>query len=178
MQESEIYLKTPRGQSEIGTKTDALTMKERRVLILVNGENSVTTLERLSLCENINEILERLLELKFIVSNDPDPTNTTVTQMDTTARDVTAHDVTDPKEIESESGAREFMCNTLLTFGNRVRVGKIVEAINASEDIASLKEMIDPWYAAIADTPGGMYQVDALKKEVVAMINHEESRSP
>ena len=40
MKASEIFRKTPKGQSEIETKSDALTMKERRVLILVNGENN------------------------------------------------------------------------------------------------------------------------------------------
>ena len=66
------------------------------------------------------------------------------------------------------------MCNTLLTFANRVRVGKLIEQIKAVEDIDSLKTQVKPWYQAISETPGGMYQADDLRQEVMQMINNEE----
>ncbi len=161
MQASEIFSKTPKGLTEIGTKTDALTIKERRVLILVNGENDVATLERLSLIDDINSALARLLKLGFIV-----------------AADTTEQTVIDDEEDTTPSiSARELMCNTLLTFGNRVRVAKLVEEINASEDIESLSAMLQPWYQAISDTPSGMYQADDLKKEVQNLIDHESART-
>ncbi len=161
MQASEIFSKTPKGLTEIGTKTDALTIKERRVLILVNGENDVATLERLSLIDDINSALARLLKLGFIV-----------------AADTTEQTVIDDEEDTTPSiSARELMCNTLLTFGNRVRVAKLVEEINASEDIESLSAMVQPWYQAISDTPSGMYQADDLKKEVQNLIDHESART-
>ncbi len=161
MQASEIFSKTPKGLAEIGTKTDALTIKERRVLILVNGENDVATLERLSLIDDINSALARLLKLGFIV-----------------AADTTEQTVIDDEEDTTPSiSARELMCNTLLTFGNRVRVAKLVEEINASEDIESLSAMVQPWYQAISDTPSGMYQADDLKKEVQNLIDHESART-
>lgn len=161
MQASDIFSKTPKGMSEIGSKTDALTMKERRVLILVNGENDVATLERLSLNEDINGVLERLLQLDFITG--AETTQPTL---------VEAEDSTVP-----EVNAREFMCNTLLTFGNRVRVAGLIDEINASDDIESLNNMVQPWYQAIADTPGGMYQADDLKKEVLELIDFESARA-
>ncbi len=161
MQASEIFSKTPKGLAEIGTKTDALTIKERRVLILVNGENDVATLERLSLIDDINSALARLLKLGFIV-----------------AADTTEQTVIDDEEDTTPSiSARELMCNTLLTFGNRVRVAKLVEEINASEDIESLSAMVQPWYQAISDTPSGMYQADDLKKEVQNLIDYESART-
>ncbi len=161
MQASEIFSKTPKGLTEIGTKTDALTIKERRVLILVNGENDVATLERLSLIDDINSALARLLKLGFIV-----------------AADTTEQTVIDDEEDTTPSiSARELMCNTLLTFGNRVRVAKLVEEINASEDIESLSAMVQPWYQAISDTPSGMYQADDLKKEVQNLIDYESART-
>ena len=79
MQTSDTYSKTPKGQSEIDTRTGALSMKERRVLILVNGENSAAMLRQLSLCDNIEEILQNLLRLEFIepVSGDLDQAGVT-----------------------------------------------------------------------------------------------------
>ena len=66
------------------------------------------------------------------------------------------------------------MCNTLLTFANRVRVTKLIEEINGVEDIDTLKDMVKPWYHAISETPGGMYQADDLRSEVQKMIADEE----
>lgn len=162
MKASEIFHKTAKGQTEVETRTNALSMKQRRVLILVNGENNAATLKQLSLCENIVEILETLLDGGFI-------------QQDTAT--VTSTDVTQPlQETVSaiEVSAREFMCNTLLTFANRVRVAKLIEEINAVEDIDALKNMVNPWYHAISETPGGMYQADDLRNEVQKIIADEE----
>ena len=140
-------------------------MKERRVLILVNGENNTATLEKLSLCENIAEILQTLLSGGFI---ERQPGST-----DTAAAPVAAEpDTAKPK---AAVGAREFMCNTLLTFANRVRVAGLLKEIDTAEDIESLKNMVKPWYMALSETPGGMYQADDLRNQVQQMIADEEA---
>ena len=162
MKASEIFHKTAKGQTEVETRTNALSMKQRRVLILVNGENNAATLKQLSLCDNIVEILEILLDGGFIRLDGASVTQTDVTQpVQETVSTV-------------EVSAREFMCNTLLTFANRVRVAKLIEEINAVEDIDALKDMIKPWYRAISETPGGMYQADDLRNEVQKIIADEE----
>ena len=66
MKASDIFHKTAKGQSEIETKSNVLTLKERRVLILVNGVNDAATLKEISLCDNIIEILENLMSQGFI----------------------------------------------------------------------------------------------------------------
>ena len=162
MKASEIFHKTAKGQTEVETRTNALSMKQRRVLILVNGENNAATLKQLSLCDNIVEILQTLLDGGFIRLDGASVTQTDVTQA--VQETVSAVEVS----------AREFMCNTLLTFANRVRVAKLIEEINAVEDIDALKDMIKPWYRAISETPGGMYQADDLRNEVQKIIADEE----
>jgi len=162
MKASEIFHKTAKGQTEVETRSNALSMKQRRVLILVNGENNAATLKQLSLCENIVEILETLLDHGFIQQDGATVTQTDVTQpMQETVSAV-------------EVSAREFMCNTLLTFANRVRVAKLIEEINAVEDIDALKDMVKPWYQALSETPGGMYQADDLRNEAQKIIADEE----
>ena len=162
MKASEIFHKTAKGQTEVETRTNALSMKQRRVLILVNGENNAATLKQLSLCDNIVEILQTLLDGGFIQLDGASVTQTDVTQA--VQETVSAVEVS----------AREFMCNTLLTFANRVRVAKLIEEINAVEDIDALKDMVKPWYQAISETPGGMYQADDLRNEVQKIIADEE----
>ena len=158
MKASAIFRKTPKGQAEIQTKTDALSMKERRVLILVNGQNSAAELKQLSLCENIVDILENLVSLGFIENL----SSGTETQ------------AAPKKSAVDEIEAGEFMCNTLLTFANRVRVADLLQQINAAEDTETLKELVKPWYMALSETPGGMYQADDLRKQVLAMIERDE----
>ncbi len=96
MNPSDIYHKTPKGQAEITTKTDALSMKERRVLILVNGENTVDKLAQLSLCDDVDAILARLLDGRFITSPDATSADATETEIDPTERDVTEREITEP----------------------------------------------------------------------------------
>ncbi len=157
MKASEIFRKTSKGQAEIKSKTDALSMKERRVLILVNGQNSAAKLKELSLCENIVDILENLLAQNYIENLKAEEETSATSSK------------SEPAEIE----AGEFMCNTLLTFANRVRVASLLQQINAAEDSESLKELVKPWYMALSETPGGMYQADDLRKEVLAMIERD-----
>ncbi len=184
MKASDIFRKTAKGQSEVETRANALSIKERRVLILVNGENNAARLKQLSLCDNIVEILEILLNGGFITQDtatttqaefEPEANDTTETTETTETTVTTVTTVTTAEDpSENEVGAREFMGNTLLTFANRVRVAKLIEEINAVEDIESLKELIKPWYHAISETPGGMYQADDLRKEVQKLIADEE----
>ncbi|MDH3762166.1 MAG: hypothetical protein OEU50_14385 [Gammaproteobacteria bacterium] len=172
MKASEIFHKTAKGQSEVETRANALSVKERRVLILVNGENNAAQLKKLSLCENIVEILDTLLSGGFIAQ---DTTASPHAQFEPESPPAASAIDTDTTETTAyEVSAREFMCNTLLTFANRVRVSRLIEEINAVEDIDGLKEKIKPWYHAISETPGGMYQADDLRNEVQTMIANEE----
>lgn len=159
MQASDIFRKTARGQTEMETKSDALSLKQRRVLILVNGENDIERLKQLSLCDNTEEILDVLLAQGFIERADETAT-------------VDSRQTTEPA---ADIGPREFMSNTLLTFGNRVRVAKLLEEIGSVDDIDGLKQLVKPWYRAISETPGGMYQADDLRNEVNRLIENENS---
>jgi hypothetical protein len=164
MKASDVFHKTSKGQAEIDTRSGNLSMKDRRVLILVNGANDCTELKRLSLCDNIGEILTTLIEGGFI---DGGASTTTA---------VAAQDYSDqdsPQE-QADVEAAEFMCNTLLTFANRIRVGKLIEQIQSAENPAGLKDLVKPWYMAISETPGGMYQADDLRAEVLKMLDNAD----
>ena len=159
---SDIYHKTTKGQDEIESRSHGLSIQQRRVLILANGSNDTAELKRMSLCENVVEILEMLSAGGFIDSSSS--STTAVAAQD----NGTGQDATSPTDIN----ASEFMCNTLLTFANRVRVGKLIEQIQSTDDIDDLKELIKPWYQAISNTPGGMYQADDLRDEVRKLLDN------
>jgi len=170
MKASDIFHKTAKGQTEIDSRSRDLSMKHRRVLILVNGANDCTELKQLSLCDNITEILETLIDGGFIDGG----ASTTTAAHDYANRERPQKPAQEPTQEPTNTDAAEFMCNTLLTFANRVRVGKLIEEIRGASDSNNLKEMVKPWYHAIAETPGGMYQADDLRSEVLIMLGNSD----
>jgi hypothetical protein len=81
MNPDDIFCKTARGQDEIRTRSQGLSMQQRRVLILVNGSNDVAELQRLSLYENAADILLSLVEDGFIkAGSDTSPSSATAAQ--------------------------------------------------------------------------------------------------
>ncbi len=67
----EIFEKTAKGRSEMELKSKDLSMRERRVLILVNGERAASLIKEQSMFDNVIEILERLEQQGYIGRNAP-----------------------------------------------------------------------------------------------------------
>ena len=171
MNANTIFSKTSKGQEEIDSRAHGLSMQHRRVLILVNGSNDVTALTRLSLCENVPDIIQTLVTDGFI-QGDGDGDDDTIPQATEAGSGESA--AKPPEEVdEALVGVADFMRNTLLTFANRVRVADLVKQIDSSESLDALSDLIKPWYMAISETPGGMYQADDLRDEVKQMIARE-----
>ncbi|UCH39239.1 MAG: hypothetical protein JSU67_13875 [Gammaproteobacteria bacterium] len=159
------YDKTASGQQEVAENAAGLSMMERRVLILVNGENDFEKLAKLSLCDDIEGVVNRLLQLDLIEVTEP-----TVVEAEAPAEAANdAPESGDDTDVHAVS-ARDFMCSTLQTFGNRVRIAPLHKQIAETTDLESLKQLVKPWYQSISETPGGMYQADDLRKEVLDMM--------
>lgn len=162
MEPNEIFSKTAQGQAEIKSSERSLSMPERRLLILVNGEKDAATLGKQSLCEDSMEILEKLLQQELIERVEAAPPKR-------------QNGADDSADDDGEVGARDFLCNTLMSYGNRVRVKKLVEEIRAAEDAQTLEDLVGPWYQAVSETPAGMYQADKLREQVREMISVEKA---
>ena len=167
MNTSELYDKTQSGKTEITANGAGLSMMERRVLILVNGENDVANLTKLSLSDDIGPTIDRLLELGLI-----EAVESTVVDLKAPAAEAVAaadgNAAIDGNQLVIE--AREFMCNTLQTFGNRVRIVDLNNTIASSSEFGELEGLVKPWYHAISETPGGMYQADDLRKDLLKLL--------
>lgn len=169
MKHDDIYDKTETGKQEINDNAAGLSMMERRVLILVNGENENDKLARLSLCDDLAGTIDRLLELGLI-----EVAESTVVEVPAQAApEVMAEDDTEADEVIV--AARDLMCSTLQTFGNKVKIAGLHNSIAETGDLAALKDLVDPWYHALSETPGGMYQADDLRQEVLDLMQREEA---
>jgi hypothetical protein len=167
MKHVDTYDKTVNGKNEVTDNAAGLSMMERRVLILVNGENEVEKLAKLSLCDDIDATLDRLLELGLI-----QVAETTLVEIAPQAapeKAAAADDVT--------VTARDLMCNTLQTFGNKVKIAGLHQTISEINDLEALKDLVKPWYQALSETPGGMYQADDLRKEVLELLQRDKAWS-
>ena len=171
MKHTDLYDKTANGKKEITESAAGLSMMERRVLILINGENEVEKLAKLSLSDDIDPTLDHLLELGLIEVVEP-----TVVEIPAEAAPKTAANAapaTTAAAAEETVTARDLMCNTLATFGNQVKIADLHNTIAETSDLNALKDLVKPWYHALSETPGGMYQADDLRKEVLDLMQRE-----
>jgi hypothetical protein len=166
-----IFQKTQTGRSEIGTNQLELTQHQRRILILVNGKKGSAALSKMSLCKDADEILEFLLSKSLI-----EFVETTQAEVAAVPPEKSQPAVEQSQEnAEGQISTREFLCNTLRTYGNRVRIAKLLQEINAVESVDNLKPLVNVWYREISDSPSGMYDADNLKKRALQMLELEES---
>ena len=80
MKTNGIFHKTSKGKAEITSRANGLSLQQRRVLILVNGAHDSAELARLSLCDNVDDILQTLAPGGFI--NGGNSTTTAVMAQD------------------------------------------------------------------------------------------------
>jgi len=170
MKHIDIYDKTETGKKEVTDSAAGLSMMQRRVLILINGENEVEKLAKLSLCKEIDATIDHLLELGLIEVAEP-----TIIEIPAQAAPDNATADNEVTVTEVTVTARDLMCNTLQTFGNKIKIGELHSTISETSDLGALKDLVKPWYHALSETPGGMYQADDLRKEVLDLMNREEA---
>jgi hypothetical protein len=73
MSNNSLFSKTSKGQVELDTRSGALNMRQRRVLILIDGERNPEALQRRSLCDAIDTMLTSLLDKGMIEIKKPPP---------------------------------------------------------------------------------------------------------
>ncbi|MEM7292372.1 MAG: hypothetical protein AAF420_03095 [Pseudomonadota bacterium] len=186
MQAQDVFHKTAKGQLEIDHKSADLSMRERRVLILVNGQRTAAQIRQMSMVDNFAEVVDKLRGSGFIgfagaapVAAGSAPVSTMrAASIANSAPLPTANIIDFPETGDGRDDdavdPREFMQNTLLRFANRVRVKNLITEIQSASDLKTLKSLVRPWYDAIAESPNGLYQVDELKTALLDMLLQEE----
>ena len=170
MRQGVVIQKTAKGEREIGARPRTLSILERRVLILANGERTVEEVRHMASVRNFEEALSKLFEEGYIgpahsgegaASTAPEPVAPSPSAAPAGALNVEA---------------RDFMVDMLLAFTHRVRVAKLLEALSAADSDEVLKEHIDAWHEAIADSPNGIAEVDSLRARLLELLLLGEHR--
>ncbi|MBW7902229.1 MAG: hypothetical protein H3C26_12155 [Rhodocyclaceae bacterium] len=159
-----IFAKTPKGVSEMGTRSGGLTPRVRRILIMVDGRRSVEELRAMALADDLTRTLGMLEEEGYIAvarTVEAAPADDALPAF----RELP--ESPDPKDLEM---ARHFIVNTLRTFcGPMSHIG-IVEAAFTAETHAELREVFGPWSRAIVETRDGRRRAEELRAELLRVI--------
>lgn len=168
---SRIFVKTQKGVEEIGKRTSDMSLRVRRILILVDGKRSVDELRELALADDLDQTLGLLEESGYIGPIRQPETAAPASKTDERApKEFTFRkipDTPDPKEIEM---AKHFILNTLYTFCGQWAHLSIVKAASAANTHEELRKSFIPWYDAIIETGEGRRRAEELSASLLKVI--------
>lgn len=166
-----IFRKTEKGQEEIKTRSAGLNPRQRRILILIDGQKSVSQLRELAATDDLTHVLSTREELGLIeLVGTVDETG--ATQSVDRIESITAFrplpDPPNPKELEM---ARNFMINTLRTFSaTPIDHLSLIEDIAAAPDHEVLRALFGRWYQAIVETTQGRARAEQLRLDLLKVL--------
>jgi hypothetical protein len=170
-QMSNIFVKTQKGIEEIEKRASDMSLRVRRILILVDGKRSVEDIRALALADDLNQTLAQLEKAGYIEPIKQPDSGSLITRIDGglpenfTFRALPA--TPDPKDLEM---AKHFILNTLYTFCGQWAHLSIVTAASAATTHEELRKCFIPWYNAIVETGEGKRRAGELSSSLLKVI--------
>lgn len=168
---SVIFAKTAWGQEEVANKSGALTPRQRRVLIFIDGKRTVEQLREMLQADDLQHTLGMLEEDGYIEvahvtdqggnpapAKGPLPSITAFTELPATP---------DPVRLQQ---ARNFMSNTLNTFVGSLGASSLLERIERADGHAGLRALFDEWYHALVKSREGKRVAETLRAKLLNVI--------
>lgn len=170
-----VFYKTAKGQEEIAQRRGELSLRDRRILMLVNGERNLEEIGQLAAVARVDDYADILGNLSaggyVHYEGGPKAPATTAPAPPASAGESAA-----PATASGLSQTQEFMLTTLQAFTNRFRVSKLVNDISNVSNDAELRNYLEPWYDAIAETPEGIFRADELRAKLLEMLLAADKR--
>lgn len=155
-----VYIKTPKGLEEMITRRHGLGLKERKVLILVDGKRDTAALSRLF--DDAPQRLDSLAANGFIAP---------LTQPVAEPAAIAAPETAPPRtEHERFDLARNFMLNTINAYVGVV-ASSLSESLEQSESIEDLRKLFFAWRDAIELSRDGRKALPELEKRLAALLS-------
>ena len=157
-----IYKKTSFGQEEVATPKKAIGLKERQLLIMVDGKRTSEDLGKFINIPNVKETLARLANLGLIISASYQEPSKPFSYTATTSEAF----VLTPAQMEA---IKEKMLQStdehLGILGRNLR--KKIEAVNDHE---GMKTRISEWHMAMRDSKTGRDISHVLMDEIKSLF--------
>lgn len=164
------YHKTARGQKEIAERSGELGLRARRLLILVDGQRTVSELAGWAGDHTFDESLHALVSGGFIA-----PLTATVQS----GAPLAASGDAAPEPSRAPGGAtreaslalaQDFMMNTLRTFHGPYGKLDLVKRIHASRQATELRALFDEWLQSISESRIGRKRADELSARLLEVM--------
>lgn len=163
---SATYVKTPSGSGEVENRSGALTPKERRVLIVIDGKRTLAEIQSMTMAEDLASTLAKLEESGFIaVVGGAGARGSSLPATDGPFRNLPKP--ADAKDLEM---SKNFIINTLKTFCGPMTHLTIVEATFAATTHEQVREQFAAWRDAISESWNGRRNLDDLSKQLLKVI--------
>lgn len=161
-----LCIKTPKGIEAVAQKAHGLSMRQRQVLIMIDGKRDLATLATMFPGDGLRDMLDQLLQNGFIAplkKEAPKPAIPLPIKRPA--------DVPQPKdETERLELARNFMINTTRTFIGYVG-SSLIKQVEASQSIEELQALFEPWRKTINLSPDGARRMSELEPRLAALIS-------
>ena len=162
-----VYTKTARGLDEIAHRSNAIGLRARRVLILIDGARTLDALQALSGDAELAATLAQLEEGGFI-SAQAAPASTVDVERATPAPAKSS--ATPAHAAPGMQMARDFMINTLRTFHGPYNKLGLMKRIQDSQERPDIEALIDEWLRSISETRLGRNRAQELKERLLAVM--------
>ena len=163
-----VYTKTARGLDEIAHRSNAIGLRARRVLILIDGARTLDALQALSGDAELAATLAQLEEGGFI-SAQAAPAPTVDVELRTAPAPAKAS-ATPAHAAPGMQMARDFMINTLRTFHGPYNTLGLMKRIQDSQERPDIEALIEEWLSSISETRLGRNRAQELKERLLAVM--------
>ena len=163
-----VYTKTARGLDEIAHRSNAIGLRARRVLILIDGARTLDALQALSGDAELAATLAQLEEGGFI-SAQAAPAPTVDVELRTAPAPAKAS-ATPAHAAPGMQMARDFMINTLRTFHGPYNKLGLMKRIQDSQERPDIEALIEEWLNSISETRFGRNRAQELKERLRAVM--------
>ena len=163
-----VYTKTARGLDEIAHRSNAIGLRARRVLILIDGARTLDALQALSGDAELAATLAQLEEGGFI-SAQAAPAPTVDVELRTAPAPAKAS-ATPAHAAPGMQMARDFMINTLRTFHGPYNKLGLMKRIQDSQERPDIETLIEEWLRSISETRLGRNRAQELKERLLAVM--------
>lgn len=161
-----LCIKTPKGIEAVAQKAHGLSMRQRQILIMIDGKRDLAMLSTMFPFDGLRDILDQLLADGFIA-----PLKKEVPKI--------ASPIPRPGKIEGPQPkndrerielARNFMINTTRTFIGYVG-GTLIKEVEATKSIEELQALFEKWRETINMNPEGARRMKELEPRLAALIS-------
>lgn len=167
------YVKTSSGAQEIENRSGALTPKERRVLIVIDGKRSLEEVQAMTMAEDLAHTLAKLEEAGFIAAvggGGSGSGGAATRESSAPATEVTFRKLPESLDSKDLEMAKNFIINTLKTFCGPMSHLTIVEATFSASTHEQVRAQYAAWREAISESWNGRRNLEDLSKQLLKVI--------